>query len=119
MPDTYAQTADELAHAAAVAVAALPGVVRLEPTLTSALRRLRAATAGRVAASEQAAYAATDGIRLARHGDLVDIHVDITATTATPANLLPQTVPDTRRDTILDHQLTPGDVTVGVLRLQP
>lgn len=119
MADTFAGTADQLAHAAAAAVAALPGVARLEPTLTNALRRLRNATAGRISASEEAAYSAADGIRLARHGNLVDIHVDITVTTTQPANLAAQAVHETLRDTITAHQLIPGEVTVTVLRLQP
>ncbi len=119
MADTFAGTADQLAQAAAAAVAGLPGVARLEPTLVNALRRLRNATTGRVAASEEAAYSAADGIRLARHGNLVDIHVDITATATQPANLTAQTVHETLRDTITGHQLIPGDVTVTVLRIRP
>ena len=119
MADTFAGTADELAQAAAAAVVALPSVVRLEPTLSNALRRLRAATAGRIAARDQTAYSATDGIRLARHGNLVDIHVDITAAAAEPANLTAQSVHHALRTAIADRHLRPGEVTVTVLRLQP
>lgn len=119
MADTFAGTADQLAQAAAAAVTALPNVVRLEPTLTNALRRLRNATAGRISTNQEAAYSATDGIRLARHANLVDIHVDVTVATTQPANLTAHTVHKTLRDIITAHQLTPGEVTVTVLRLQP
>lgn len=119
MPDTDPSSADELRQAAAAAVEALPCVERLEPTLTSALHRLHTATLGRVAASEQSAYAAADGIRLTRSGDLVDIHVDVTATLVQPADVTAQHVRDTLRTTIAAFGLSPGDVTVTVLRLHP
>lgn len=119
MPDTIAETADELRQAAAAAVNALPTVVRLEPTLSNALRRLQAAAAARAAATEQTAYSAADGIRLARHGDLIDIHVDITVTSTQAANLTAQAVQDTLTNAINACHLVPGEVTVSVLRFQP
>lgn len=119
MPDPFPGTVDELRQAAAAAVDALPCVARLEPTLTNALRRLHHATLGRVAASQQAVYSAADGIRLSRRGNLVDIHVDVTATTVQPADLTAQHVRDTLRAAINERQLTPGEITVTVLRIKP
>lgn len=119
MPDTIAGTADQLRQAAAAAVNALPTVVRLEPTLTNALQRLHAATTTKPAAEHQTAYSAADGIRLTRHGNLIDIHVDITITITQPANLTAQTVHHTLQTAVTTHHLTPGDITVTVLRLQP
>jgi len=121
MSDTLADTADtadELRQAAAAAVIALPAVVRLEPTLSNALRRLHAAASAKAAVDKQTAYSAADGIRLSRHGNLIDIHVDITVTTTQAANLTAQTVHRTLRTAITAHQLTPGEITVSVLRLQ-
>lgn len=119
MSDTLADTADELRRAAAAAIIALPGVVRLEPTLSNALRRLHTATVAKAATGNETTYSAADGIRLTRRGDLIDIHVDITITTTPAANLTAETVRDTLRSAIVAYRLLPGEVTVTVLKLQP
>lgn len=117
MPDPAARAADELRRAAAEAVTALPGVVRLEPTLSNALRRLQAAAVARTT-SGRTAYSAVEGIRLVQHGDRVDIHVDVTLATTEPADVTARLVHDTLESTILSRGLLPGEVTVSVLRLR-
>lgn len=119
MPETPVQTADALRQAAAAAVTALPGVIRLEPTLTNALLRLRTATVAKAVPGRPTVYSAADGIRLARRGDLIDLRVDITVTTTQAANRTAQAVHDALQAVITAHQLTPGQITVVVLRLQP
>jgi hypothetical protein len=117
MPDVMAEHADSLREAAAAAITDLAGVVRLEPTLSAALRRLQNATLDRASVGERTVHSAADGIRLARHGDLVDIHTDITVTTAQPANVTAQAVQETLRAAVVAHGLIPGLITVTVLQL--
>jgi hypothetical protein len=124
MPDplpigTTFDDADTLRQAAATAVTAVPGVTRLEPTLSNALRRLNNATRSRARLPRDLNHSAADGIRLTRHGDSVDIHVDITTSTAQPAGAVARAVRSTLEATITAHHLTPGQITVSVLRLQP
>jgi len=119
MPDVMAEHADSLREAAAAAITDLACVVRLEPTLSNALRRLQNATLDRATVGERTVYSAADGIRLARQGDLVDIHTDITVTTAQPANVTAQAVQDTLRAAVVAHGLIPGLITVTVLQLRP
>lgn len=115
MSDSPSATTDELLRTAAVAVEGLPGVARLEPTLINALRRLRIA---RTQEARSAAYSSTDGIQLTRRGNVVDVHVDISVRTFQPATTTAQVVRETLLGTIAAHQLTPGKITVTVLKLQ-
>lgn len=119
MPDADAGRTDELRASAAAAVSAVPGVVRIEPTLSNALRRLRTATVAKAAGAPPRAYSAADGIRLTRHGVVVDVRVDIVVTTERPAHRTAQAVRDTLRDAILASDLAPGEISVIVLRVQP
>ncbi|MET0695396.1 MAG: hypothetical protein ABWX96_21745 [Propionibacteriaceae bacterium] len=119
MSDLVAEQADSLRRAAAAAISDLACVVRLEPTLSNALRRLQNATWDRASPGERSVYSAADGIRLARHGDLVDIHTDVTITTDQPANVTARLVQDTLRAAVVAHRLIPGLITVTVLQLRP
>ena len=118
MSDIPFATTDELLRTAATAVEGLPGVARLEPTLINALRRLRITRTQEARSVAPAAYSSTDGIQLTRRGNLVDVHVDISVRTFQPATTTAQVVRETLLGTIAAHQLTPGKITVTVLKLQ-
>ncbi|WP_375423025.1 hypothetical protein [uncultured Friedmanniella sp.] len=117
-PEAGAETgAEALRQAAADAVTAVPHVVRLEPTLTSALRQLRTATRRGAPLSGRAAFSPVDGVDLTQRDGLVDIHVDITTATTQPADVTAQAVLDALLATVAARRLRPGDLTVTVLRL--
>jgi|1185.fasta_scaffold1543382_1 hypothetical protein len=118
MSDTPSATTHELLRTAAVAVDSLPGVARLEPTLMNALRRLRIARTQEARPAAPTTYFSTDGIRLTRRGNVVDVHVDISVKTFQPASTTAQAVRETLLTTIAARQLTPGNITVNVLKLQ-
>lgn len=119
MPDADAVRTDALRASAAAAVSVVPGVVRIEPTLTNALRQLRTATLAKATGAPPRAYSAADGIRLTRHGDVVDLRADIVITTERSADHTAQAVRDALRDAIVMSDLVPGEITVIVLRVQP
>jgi hypothetical protein len=118
MSDTPSATTYELLRTAAVAVEGLPGVAGLEPTLINALRRLRIARTQEARSAAPSPYSSTDGIQLTRRGNLVDVHVDISVRTFQPATTTAQAVHEVLLSTIAAHQLTPGNITVTVLKLQ-
>lgn len=109
---------DDLRHAAAAAVLVVPGVVRLEPSLADALHQLRTTTLGGVT-GHQDLHSAADGVRVTRHADTVDVHVDLTTATARPASQTARAVQDALGAAVAAHHLTPGRVSVTVLRLHP
>jgi hypothetical protein len=118
MPDRGAGATEDLRVAAAAAVSALPGVARLEPTLSTALRRLRATAVATVPVSSSTTSSGEDGIQLVRRGDLVDVDVDITAAATQPADRTARAVRSCLRDTIAAHHFRPGDIAVTVLKLE-
>lgn len=108
--------ASELRDELATAASSVRGVVRLEPTLRNALRRLQAGTTvlrdGRVVRS------AADGIELHRRDAVVDVHVDIVTDRSRSAAHVARDVRAALADVIVRHALQPGSLTVAVLSIE-
>ncbi len=107
---------DELRDSLASAATAVPGVVRLEPTLRNALRRLQAGST--VLLNGRGARSAADGIELHRRVDVVDVHVDVVTDPTRPAA---STARDVRRALVAvlaGHDLRPGSIRVAVLSVE-
>lgn len=107
---------DALRDELAVAAETVPGVVRLEPTLRNALRRLQTGTT--VLANGRAARSAADGIELHRRLDVVDVHVDLVTSAGLPAATTARAVRAAMAAVLRDHDLTPGSLTVAVLSVE-
>ena len=107
---------DELRDALATAAQAVPGVVRLEPTLRNALRRLHVGST--VLLNGSGARSAGDGIELHRRVDVVDVHVDVVTG---PSRSAAATARDVRRALVAElapRRLRPGSITVAVLSVE-
>ena len=107
---------DELRDALAAAATAVPGVVRLEPTLRNALRRLHVGSA--VLLNGRGAHSAAEGISLHRRVDVVDVHVDLVTDPTRPAA---DTARDVRRALVAElgsRQLRAGSIAVAVLSVE-
>ena len=107
---------DDLRDALAAAAEAVPGVVRLEPTLRNALRRLQVGTT--VLANGRGARSAADGIELHRRGDVVDVHVDVVTAADRPARSTAREVRRALAAVLVGHGLEPGSLTVAVLSVE-
>lgn len=108
--------ADELRDALAAAAEAVPGVVRLEPTLRNALRRLQVGTT--VLADGRGARSAADGIELHRRGEVVDVHVDVATAADRAAAATAGEVRQALSRVLVAHGLEPGSLTVAVLSVE-
>lgn len=95
---------------------AVPGVVRLEPTLRNALRRLRVGST--VLLNGSGARSAADGIELHRRGDVVDVRVEIVTDTTRSAAATARDVRRALVDVLARHDLRPGSVAVAVLSVE-
>lgn len=107
---------DALRDALAAAAEDVPGVVRLEPTLRNALRRLQAGST--VLLNGRGARSAADGIELHRRVDVVDVHVDVVTAPDRPAA---DTAREVRRALVAvlgGHHLRPGSIGVAVLSVE-
>ena len=93
--------------AVADAVLAVPGVVRLEPTLS---------TAG---PSMLLRHRPTDGIRLLDRAGVVDVDVYLCTTAAHQARAVTHQVQAGIAGVLTAHGYTPGPVTVSVLTINP
>lgn len=100
-----------LLREAALAVLAVPAVLRLEPTLRSTLHRLQG---GANPSRAEKATTVADGISLRRNGAVVDVHVDIAVSPQQPADLTAAAVQLALRSYLRSQQLTAGGITVAV-----
>lgn len=110
---------DDLRDRLAEATVAVDGVVRLEPTLRNALRRLQAGTT--VLAGGQAARSAADGIELHRRVavvDVVDVHVDLAVSPVRPASATARDVRAALTRVLRESGLEPGRLAVAVLSVE-
>jgi len=107
-----------LRDGAAATVQAAPGVVRLQPTLRNAIRRIRSAADGRLPAIGDIVHTASEGITLAERGDVIDVQVEITARSDRSADVTALDVQDRLRTYVLSERLTPGVIRVAVLDLE-
>ncbi|MGI3784768.1 MAG: hypothetical protein ACRYG2_28755 [Janthinobacterium lividum] len=107
---------DDLRDSLAAAASAVPGVVRLEPTLRNALRRLHAGST--VLLNGRGARSAADGIELHRRIDLVDVHVDVVTDPTRPAAATARDVRRTLVEVLVRHDLRPGTIGVAVLSVE-
>lgn len=106
---------DELRTALATTTEEVPGVVRLEPSLRNALRRLRGTT---VLATGLRVRSSADGIELHRREDTVDVHVDVVTDLSRPAALTAREVRRALAGVVGDRGLRPGSLTVAVLSIE-
>ena len=107
---------DALRDALAGAAQDVPGVVRLEPTLRNALRRLQAGST--VLLNGRGARSAADGIELHCRIDVVDVHVDLVTGPGRPAA---DTARDVRRALVAvlaQHDRRAGSIGVAVLSVE-
>lgn len=107
---------DELRDALAGAAEAVPGVVRLEPTLRNALRRLHVGST--VLVNGRGARSAGDGIELHRRADVVDVRVDIVTD---PSRSAAEIARDVRRALVAElggRRLRAGSIAVAVLSVE-
>lgn len=107
---------DQLRDDLAAAAQATPGVVRLEPTLRNALRRLQVGST--VLLNGRGARSAADGIELHRRADVVDVRVDLVTDTTRSAA---ETAKDVRRglvEVLARHAFRPGNLAVAVLSVE-
>ena len=114
-----ATPAARLSEQVAATVLATPGIIRLEPTLRSALRRLAGGAAERVVGAGAAERAATDqlvGVRLV--ASLVDVTVDVVTSSTVPARVTAELVQQRIVALLADAGLQPGAVTVTVLSVE-
>ncbi|GAA1846421.1 hypothetical protein GCM10009714_30530 [Microlunatus capsulatus] len=101
---------DALASALVTAVLATPGVVRLEPTLQAALRRLR---------RDRGAGAGPPGeLRLTRRGDVVDVGVDLVTAPDAQARRTAEAVRERLRSQLAASGLRVGALSVSVLSIE-
>jgi hypothetical protein len=107
---------DDLRDALAAAATAVPGVVRLEPTLRNALRRLHAGST--VLLNGRGARSAADGIELHRRVDVVDVHVDIVTDPSRPAAAVARDVRHALVEVLTGHDLRAGSIGVAVLSVE-
>ena len=127
-PDTaVVQAADAtLADSLAAAVLATPGVLRLEPTLQSSLRRFMAATtqhlpipggpSGKVAGSNEITITHRPGpTRLAE----TQVSVDIATSPHAPALQIARSVRQSIVDCLQLNRHQPGLIHVNVLSIEP
>lgn len=107
---------DDLRDALARAAVEVPGVVRLEPTLRNALRRLQAGST--VLLNGRGARSAADGIELHRRIDVVDVHVDLVTDPTRPAAATARDVRHALVAVLARHDLRPGTIAVAVLSVE-
>ena len=107
---------DALRDELAAAAEDVPGVVRLEPTLRNALRRLHTGTT--VLANGRSARSAADGIELHRRLDVVDVHVDLITSADRAAAATARAVRVALSTVLRSHGLEPGSLTVAVLSVE-
>lgn len=107
---------DALRDDLATATEAVPGVVRLEPSLRNALRRLHVGTT--VLAGGRAARSAADGIELHRRLEVVDVHVDLVTSADRSAADVARAVREALGSVIRSRGLEPGSLAVAVLSVE-
>lgn len=107
---------DALRDALAGAAQDVPGVVRLEPTLRNALRRLQAGST--VLLNGRGARSAADGIELHRRIDVVDVHVDLVTGPGRPAADTAREVRRALVAVLAQHDLRAGSIGVAVLSVE-
>jgi hypothetical protein len=107
---------DDLRDSLAAAATAVPGVVRLEPTLRNALRRLQAGST--VLLNGRGARSAADGIELHRRVDMVDVHVDIVTDRTRSAAVIARDVRRGLVEVLGRHDLRAGSIGVAVLSVE-
>ncbi|GAB2576280.1 hypothetical protein [Microlunatus antarcticus] len=107
---------DELRDGLAGAAEAISGVVRLEPTLRNALRRLHVGST--VLLNGKGARSAADGIELHRRADVVDVHVDVVTDPTRSAAAIARDVRRALVDELATRRLRAGSVTVAVLSVE-
>ncbi len=107
---------DDLRNALAAAAVAVDGVVRLEPSLRNALRRLHAGTT--VLAGGRTVRSAADGIELHRRSAVVDVHVDVVTAPTRAASTTAREVRGALAAVLREHGLEPGSLTVAVLSVE-
>lgn len=98
---------DVLLAAMAEAVLTVPGVVRLEPTLS---------TAGPGVLLHRSP---TDGLRLLDRAGVADVDVNLATTAACQARAVTHHVQDCISGLLHAHGYTPGSVAVSVLTIDP
>lgn len=107
---------DDLRDSLAAAASAVPGVVRLEPTLRNALRRLQVGST--VLLNGRGARSAADGIELHRRVDVVDVHVDVVTDPCRPAAAIARDVRRALVEVLAHHDLHAGSIGVAVLSVE-
>ena len=107
---------DALRDALAAATQDVDGVVRLEPTLRNALRRLHVGST--VLLNGRGARSAADGIELHRRLDVVDVHVDLVTSGERPAADVAREVRRALVDVLVGHDLRAGSIGVAVLSVE-
>ncbi|SDS92258.1 hypothetical protein SAMN04488543_2649 [Friedmanniella luteola] len=99
---------DALSSSLVTAVLATPGVVRLEPTLQAALRRLGGSTG----------TGATGEVRVTRRGEIVDLSVDVVTEPDAQARRTAEAVRARLRTLLAEQGLQAGSVSVSVLSIE-
>lgn len=99
----------ELTDEIAAVVVATAGVVRLEPSLKSALGQL---------AVTSKATAAVDGVHVVSRGEVTEVSVDIATSGTLPALASAELVQQRIQDAIRQAGHQPGSVTVSVLAVE-
>lgn len=115
--ETPADRTRRLRDGAAATVESTHGVLRLEPTLRNAVRRIRSATGGQLSPG-YVAHTASAGITLTERGNVVNMRVEITVGTGRAADLTAIEVQDRLRTYLIRQRLSPGVISVAVLDIE-
>ncbi len=124
-PETpRAESVPVLLDRLAETILATPGVIRLEPTLNNALRRLGdgvvPAAVLDIATGDQIGdrtvrRAAADGISVRQLAGTVDVRIDLIVNLDRPARSTAEEVEQRVRTTLIDTGLHPGSIDVMIL----
>lgn len=101
-----------LAESVAAAVLAVPGVIRIEPSLNLALRRLTG-----TGPAGSGALAVSDGVHLSARGELVDVKLDIVTGPDVSALATASAAAVTVRAALALTGKQAGQITVNVLEI--
>lgn len=114
---------DTIAEALKTALTAQPGLIRLEPTVRSVLKRIKLASVNAVhhnlrPDSPDPTASARDGLILSLTDGVLNVHIDIAADIVHPALNLAETLQHIAAETIQSSGLTVGRIDVTILSIE-